>query len=136
MKNFGTIALFFGAIVIASTSAAYAQDKPAPAAIQKDYDQFIGKFRGALKANDAAAVTGMTKFPYYWDEMRDATYFQKNLYSKIFTTKVRACLARGKGFYDRSPEGSDNFTVFCGEETYLFTRTPDGFRFAETGVND
>ena len=136
MKNFGTIALFFGAVVIASTSAAYAQDKPAPAAVQKDYDQFIGKFRDALKKNDAAAVTGMTRFPYYWDEMRDAAYFQKNLYSKIFTPKVRTCLARGKGFYDQAPDGSESFSVFCGEEIYLFTKTPDGFRFAETGVND
>jgi hypothetical protein len=134
MRNFGTFALLLGAIFIATAPAAHAQR--APAEIQKDYDQFIGKFRGALKANDAAAVTGMTKFPYYWDEMRDAAYFQKNLYSKIFTAKVRACLARGKGFYDRAPDGSVNFTHFCGEETYLFTKTPDGFRFLESGVND
>jgi hypothetical protein len=136
MRNFGTFALLFGAVFIATTPAAHAQKARVPADIQKDYDQFIGKFRGALKANDGAAVTEMTKFPFYWDQMRDADYFRKNIYGKIFTTKVRNCIARGKGVYDRAPDGSVNFTHFCGEETYLFTKTPDGFRFAETGVND
>lgn len=136
MKNFRSVALLLGAVIIATTSAAHAQNKPAPAAMQKEYDQFIAKFRDALKKNDAAAVTGMTKFPFYWDEMRDAAYFQKNLYSKVFTAKIRNCLARAKGVYDSAPDGSVNFTHFCGEETYLFTKTPDGFRFAETGVND
>lgn len=121
----------------AATSAALAQAQgdTAPAAIQKDYDQFIAKFRVALKANDAGAVTEMTKFPFYWDRMRDAAYFRKNLYGRIFTTKVRKCLARGKGAYDRAPNGEDNFTLFCGEDFFLFTRTPDGFRFIENNVS-
>lgn len=136
MTSYRTLTFLIGAAILAATPAAHAQKTRVPADIQNDYDQFIGKFRNALKANDAAAVTAMTKFPFYWDEMRDAAYFQKNLYSKVFTAKVRGCIARGKGVYDRAPDGSDNFSVFCGEEIYLFTRTPDGFRFAETGVND
>lgn len=135
MKNYRTLAFFLGALAFgAATSVAQAQR--APADIQKDYDSFITKFRVALKANDAAAVTGMTKFPFYAGEMRDAAYFRANLYGKIFTPKVRTCLQRAKAVYDRAPDGSENFTAFCGEELYLFTRTKDGFRFAEAGVND
>jgi hypothetical protein len=116
-------------------ATAQAQDR-APAQVQKEYNVFIASFRAALKANDRAAVTAMTRFPFPWNEMRDAVYFEKNVYAKIFTPKVRNCLARAKGFYNRDPEGAETFTHFCGESLYLFARTPDGFRFAEEGVND
>jgi hypothetical protein len=135
MKTYRTLAFFLGAITLGATvSVAHAQR--APAAIQKDYDQFIAKFRVALKANDGAAVTEMTKIPFYWNEMRDAAYFQKNIYGEIFTSKVRNCIARGKGVYARDPQGNDNYTIFCGQDLFLFTKTPSGFRFVEVGMND
>lgn len=134
MKHFWLIAFILGAIVAGTLAfPAHAQDSP-PVEVRRDYELFIARFRGALKTNDAAAVTAMTKFPFYWDEMRDAAYFQKNLYSKIFTPKVRNCLARGKGYYARDPQGGDDYTLFCGEAFFLFSRTPDGFRFVEEGV--
>lgn len=134
MKHFWLTALIFGAIVAGTLAyPAHAQNSP-PAEVQRDYELFIARFRGALKTNDAAAVTAMTKFPFYWDEMRDSAYFQKNLYSKIFTPKVRNCLARGKGDYARNPLGEADYMLFCGEAFFLFTRTPDGFRFIEEGV--
>lgn len=129
-------AILFGAMTVgAATSAAQAQSARVPADIQHDFDQFITKFRVALKANDANAVTEMTRFPFYWDEMRDAAHFRQNLYAKIFTAKVRNCLARAKGAYDRAPNGEDNFTLICGENLFLFTRTPAGFRFSETAAS-
>lgn len=135
MKKYQILAFVLGAVVMSgATSPALSQRAPVPADIQKDYDQFIAKFRDALKANDGAAVTEMTKFPFYWNEMRDADYFRKNLYAEIFTSKARACIARAKGFYDRSPQGDENFSIFCGEDLYLFTRTPSGFRFIEAGT--
>lgn len=141
MKNFRIVSWMLGVFVLgalvlgAATPTAQAQGARAPANIQRDYDQFIAKFRVALKANDANAVTEMTRFPFYWDEMRDAAYFRQNLYAKIFTPKVRNCLARAKGAYDRAPNGEDNFTLICGEDLFLFTRTPAGFRFAETAAS-
>jgi hypothetical protein len=116
-------------------AAAQAQDR-APAQVQKEYDVFIAGFRAALKANDRAAVTAMTRFPFYWNEMKDAVYFEKNLYGKVFTPKVRNCLARARGYYTRDPQGTDTFTHICGESLFLFSRTPEGFRFIEEGVND
>lgn len=119
-----------------ATPAAMAQQKRAPDTIQQDYNTFIAQFREAAKANNSAAVTAMTKFPFYWNDMRDAAYFQRNIYPKIFTPKVRDCIGKAKGTYDRAPDGSDNFTIFCGQQLFVFTRTPAGFRFAETGAND
>lgn len=66
MKSYRTLAILLGALTIgAATAPAQAQTKRAPADVQKDYDQFMVKFRGALKANDGAAVAEMTKFPFY-----------------------------------------------------------------------
>jgi hypothetical protein len=133
MKSIRLVILLLGALIVGmSASPAHAQDK-APPLLQKEYDLFIATFRAALKANDGDAVTALTKFPFHWNEWRDAAYFRKNLYSKIFTLKVRNCLARGKSFYADNRQGEQNFTLFCGESMILFTRTPDGFRFLETG---
>lgn len=128
-------ALVLGSLAVAATtSEAQAQRARAPSDIQKQFDEFIAKFRVALKANDADAVTGMTRFPFYWDAMRDAAHFRQNLYAKIFTPKIRNCLARTRSYYDRAQNGDDNFTLICGEDLFLFTRTPAGFLFAEIGT--
>lgn len=133
----GFRALLLGALVACALApVAGAQDKKAPAEVQKDYDQFIAKFRSALKANDRAAVTGMTKLPFHANPEWDAAHFSKNFYAKLFPPKVRTCIQRAKGVYDRAPNGEENFSVFCGEDMFIFTRTPNGFLFTEAGVND
>lgn len=131
------VILVLGALCLAITApAAQAQSSRAPAEVQKSYDRFIVAFLAALKANDAAAVAELTQFPFHWNEMRDAAYFRQNIYAKIFTRKARDCIARGRGYYARDGAGKHNFTIVCGEDLYLFTGTPDGFRFLETGMND
>jgi hypothetical protein len=131
------LVLLAGVFAVAfAASAVHAQTDRAPADVQKSYDRFITAFRAALKADDSAAVAELTLFPFYWDEMRDAAYFRKTIYAKVFTRKARACIARGRGLYARDGLGKDNFTIICGEDLFLFTGTPDGFRFSEVGVND
>jgi hypothetical protein len=107
----------------------------ASAALQKDFAAFIATFRAALKANDAAAVTGMTKLPFGSD-YADATQFRTKGYPKIFTPKNRACVQRTKGVYDRDGLGNDNYFIFCGEHIFVFTKTQAGFLFTEVGAND
>ncbi len=129
--------LLAGAFAVAvAAPAVQAQPDRAPAEVQKSYDRFITGFRTALKADDSAAVTELTLFPFYWGEMRDAAYFRKNIYAKVFTRKARDCIARGRGLYARDGLGKDNFTIVCGEDLFVFTGTPAGFRFSEVGVND
>ena len=109
----------------------------APAALQKEFDGFIRKFRAALKANDPAAVAGMTRLPFMQNgSTSDAAQFREKVYKRDFTAKNRACIQRGKATYDRDGENNDNFFIFCGETIFVFTKTPAGFLFTEIGVND
>jgi hypothetical protein len=119
---------------------ALAQDaetpKP-PAGVQKEFDDFLGPFRAALKANDAAAVAAMTKMPFFHDDaMIDAAQFQVKAYPAYFTKKTRACLRNTKAVYDRDGENNDNYFIFCGEQIFVFVRTPTGFLFSEVSAND
>ena len=106
-------------------------------ALEKEFDGFIEKFRAALKANDSAAVAGMTRMPFEYDgSIRDATQFRAKAYPATFTVKNRVCIQRGKAIYDRDGENNDNYFIFCGKLIFAFTKTPAGFLFTEIGVND
>jgi hypothetical protein len=131
-------------IVLAATlvhlAPAFAQapkNAVASPALQKEFDGFVEKFRAALKANDSAAVAGMTRLPFMADgTIRDAAQFQSKYYPTTFTAKNRACIQRGKATYDRDGENNENYVIFCGPLIFVFTKTPAGFLFTETGAND
>ena len=129
------------AAALIQLAPAFAQAAPknavASPALQKEFDGFIGKFRAALKANDSAAVAGMTRLPFMNDgSIRDAAQFHEKIYKREFTAKKRACIQRAKAVYGRDGENNDNFFIFCGEDIFTFTKTPAGFLFTEIGVND
>jgi hypothetical protein len=106
-------------------------------ALQKEFAGFIAKFRAALKANDAAAVAGMTRLPFMKDaSIGDADQFREKIYMRDFTAKTRACIQRSRAVYDRDQLNNDNYFIFCGEDIFVFTKTPAGFLFTEIGVND
>ena len=106
-------------------------------ALRKEFDGFIAKFRAALKANDSAAVAGMTRLPFMNDgSIGDAAQFREKVYKPDFTAKNRACIQRGKAVYDRDGENNESYFIFCGEDIFVFTNTPAGFLFTEVGVND
>src|SRR5215210_2308224 len=92
------------AAVLVHFAPAFAQAAPkkdvAPPALQKEFDGFIGKFRAALKANDSAAVAGMTRLPFMNDGSTRDAQFRETVYKRDFTTKNRACIQRGKAVYD------------------------------------
>ena len=119
------------ALVLAAPAFAQAPKKDvASPALQKEFDGFIGKFRAALKANDSAAVAGMTRLPYMNDSsIRNATQFREKVYKPGFTAKNRACIQRGKAVYDRDGENNDSYFIFCGEDIFVFTKTPCGVPF-------
>ena len=108
-----------------------------PAGLQAEFDGFFVKFRAAAKANDSAAIAAMTELPFQKDDsFRDAALFRAKAYPTIFTAQNRACLQRKKGVYDRDGQGNENFFVFCGEDIFVFGKTPSGFLFKEIGSND
>ena len=130
------------AAALAHLAPAFAQapkNAVAPPALQKEFDGFIAKFRAALKANDSAAVAVavMTQLPFMKDNsIRDAAQFRDKIYKREFTAKTRACVQRGKAVYDRDGLNNDYYVIFCGDDIFVFTKTPKGFLFTEIGMND
>jgi exonuclease VII large subunit len=121
----------------AAQAAAIPKQAVASPEVQKEFAGFIASFRAALKANDAKAVASLTKMPFLsHTEMYDAAAFQNKVYKKEFTAKTRACIERSKPLYDRAPDKTESYSIFCGEEIFTFTRTPEGVLFTEIGVND
>ena len=111
--------------------------KPTPA-LQKEYDSFIAAFRAALKANDAAAVTSMTRMPFSHDNGRiDAAEFRAKAYPYYFTPRHRACIQTVKGVYDVDGLNQHNFVIVCSDETmFIFTKMENGFKFTTAGEAD
>ena len=135
MKALLRVALAIALLNIVPVYAQTPKEAVASPALQKEFNAFIAKFRSALKANDASAVTGMTRFPF-GSNAADAAEFRAKIYPDIFDAKSRACIQRSKGVYDRDGLNNDNYFIFCGEDIYVFTKTPTGFLFTEIGVND
>lgn len=109
----------------------------ASAAVQKEFDGFIARFRAALKANDPAAVGAMTRLPFMGDEtIRSVAQFRAKAYPRDFTAKNRACLQRTKPVYAVDGNKNDVYSVLCGEAVFTFTRTPGGFLFTDLDTND
>jgi hypothetical protein len=124
MKVLSGIVLTAALMYLAPAFAQAPKKAVASPALQKEFDGFIAKFRAALKANDFAAVTGMTRLPFM-GSVRDAAQFREKVYKPEFTAKNRACIQRSKAIYDRDGENNDNFT-----------KTPAGFLFTDIGMND
>jgi hypothetical protein len=92
-----SIALLLGAAMAIHASAQIQKDATASPALQKEFDGFIARFRAALKANDSAAVAGMTQLPFQnSSSVRDAAQFHAEIYRHDFTAKNRACIRRRK----------------------------------------
>ena len=137
MKLLLRIVLTAALVHLAPAFAQAPKKAVASPALQKEFAGFIEKFRAALKANDSAAVAGMTRLPFMNNaSIRDAAQFREKVYKPDFTAKNRACIQRSKAVYDRDQENNDNYFIFCGEDIFVFTKTPAGFIFTEVGVND
>ena len=137
MKVWLRIVLAAALVHLAPAFAQAPKKAVASPASQKEFDGFIEKFRAALKTNDSAAVAGMTRLPFMNDSaIRDAAQFRAKTYRTSFTTKTRACIQSGKAVYVRDQENHDNYFIFCGEDIFVFTKTPAGFLFTDVSAND
>ena len=135
MKSLRTIIL--ATALVNLTPAIAKAPKEAVASPALEFDGFIEKFRAALKANDSAAIAGMTRLPFMNDSaIRDAAQFRAKTYATSFKAKNRACLQSGKALYQREEDKTDTYYVFCGEDIFVFTKTPTGFIFTDISVND
>jgi hypothetical protein len=137
-RRFASAAAFGLFLAAFAGGSAHAQRAPAaPTAIAAEFRTFIGSFQQALRANDANAVAALTRFPMQHNgDMHDQAAFVRTTYRQLFTQRNRNCLLTARFVYEKDGEGTDSYVVFCGDTGFYFTKKADGFRFAETGVND
>ncbi|MBR3191600.1 hypothetical protein [Bosea sp. (in: a-proteobacteria)] len=128
------------AAALASLAPALAQapgKAVASTAVQKEFEDFIAKFRAALKANDPATVAAMTKLPYMGDaSIADAAQFRAKVWPSDFNAKNRACLQRTKPVYDRDGARNEVYAIACGGSIFTFTRTSAGFQLTDVDIAD
>jgi len=138
MKLLLKIALAAALVNVAPAIAAPApKTAVASPEVKKEFEGFIAKFRAAVKANDSTVVAGLTQLPFMKDTaIGDAAQFRDKIYKDSFTAKTRACLQRSKAIFDRDGYKNDYYSIFCGEDIFVFTRTPAGFLFTDISVND
>lgn len=136
MKNIPSAAACALAFLAGTSTGAWSSGK-APPAVQAEFNAFLPKFRAALKADDATAIADMAALPFQGDAaVSTAAQFQKMIYKESFTRQNRACIQRSSAVYDRDQESKDSFAIFCGEQIFVFTKTPAGFRLTDISVND
>lgn len=128
------------AAALASLAPALAQapgKAVASTAVQKEFEDFIAKFRAALKANDPATVAAMTKLPYMGDaSIAEAAQFRAKVWPSDFNAKNRACLQRTKPVYDRDGARNEVYAIACGGSIFTFTRTSAGFQLTDVDIAD
>jgi hypothetical protein len=93
---------------------------------------FWAQFKAAVANKDKEAVAGMTKFPFFYrDTITRADFIKK--FDVIFSAQVRKCFQSAKPTKDTNRE---SYTVFCGEDIFVFEKGKDGYQFTDVGVND
>ncbi len=138
-----TLSRGFAVLVLAIASlsgpvVAQNRDKPPPA-VQAEFNAFVGKFRAAVKANDATAVTAMTKFPFrQMGNHHDENAFRKQVYPKLFTARIRDCVQKARPIYELDGQDNHSFSIMCGKALLLIEKPGTGgeFRFTETHVEE
>jgi hypothetical protein len=126
--------LLFCALICVDAQAFETNEKKAA----PSFSAFWTKFKAAVAKDDKEAVASMTKLPYpYWTgrEMKnlDKAAFIK-IYPRIFTRSVKRCFTKAKPV--REEVDPNSYSVFCGNEIYVFTLVDGTFKFIEVGADD
>ncbi len=128
-----TLLSFVFALSMLSAIAPQARSEDAQE--KQSFAAFWTQFRAAVAKNDKEAVASMTKFPVEIGENMSKAAFLKK-YPEFFTRKVQACFAKEKPVSDKTPKGGVTYSLFCGEEIFLFEKVGGKFQFTGIGVND
>jgi hypothetical protein len=91
-------------------------------AAQSDWATFWLKFKNAVVKGDKQTVLSLS----------DSAQLPKDYQALFGPRAVRQCFAKAKPVKDE--QGS--YSVFCGEQGYLFAKVNGQFKFKETFAND
>ena len=105
----------------------------AAAAEAGSFAAFWVEFKTAVVKDDKEAIAGMTKlpFPYGSKQLAKVDFIKKC--AELFNQKTRRCFSKAKPVKD---DGRDSYSVFCGEEIFVFEKVNGEYRFTDIGMND
>jgi hypothetical protein len=132
-------------------SAVAAQVQSQPAKSTQMFDSFWAQFKAAVAKSDKEAVASMTRLPFYLrKELTRGEFIRK--FNVIFNRGTQRCFARGKPSSDYQAyikmvkkypksaipkqEDTGSYSLFCGDEIFLFEIVNGKYKFTEIGVND
>lgn len=119
--------LLICALLLAATLAPASQGQTAPS--NESFAQFWTRFKAALAKDDQQTVAALAKF-----RIDDSTYLtDKDFLAKWYgeLKRKRRCLARAKPVKEQA-----SYSVFCGEQIFLFERIEGAWKFTGIGAND
>lgn len=126
MKLLSTAILAF---LIVINPAAGAEVKPEAGS----FPAFWIQFKAAVAKGDKAAIAEMTKipFPYGTKQLSKAEFIKEC--GKLFDKKTQKCFSKAKPIKE---DNRDSYSVFCGEEIFVFEKVNGEYRFSDIGMND
>lgn len=116
-------------LILAIYPAESAQVKPEAGS----FAAFWIQFKTAVAKDDKNAIAEMTKFPFpYGTKHLSKAEFIKE-YGKLFDKKTRRCFPTAKPVKE---DDRDSYSVFCGEDIFVFSKENGEYRFTDIGMND
>ena len=120
------------AILLWTVPAALAPAQANRGAVNNDaFTSFWSQFRQAVVDGKKEAVADLTKLPFLMDGASNnrAAFLRK--YDSLFTTAIRTCFRNAKPVRE-----TDAYSVFCGEQIFVFSQSGGRYLFSDIGVND
>jgi len=103
------------------------------AAEARSFAAFWDQFKTAVAKNHKEAIAEMTKlpFPYGSKQLSKADFIKEC--GELFNQKTRRCFSKAKPIKEHD---RDSYSVFCGEEIFVFEKVNGEYRFTDIGMND
>lgn len=105
--------------------------QPRIALADDGFAPFWTQFKTALKKRDKEAIASMTHLPFLYNskELNKSQFLAK--FDEILPRKLSTCFSKEKPVGDQGA-----YSVFCGEQIYVFSKFNGKFKFTDIGVND
>jgi hypothetical protein len=104
------------------------------AAAPDGFTPFWKDFTAALAKDDKAALAKMVVLSPSLDQASPLTFAK--FHADYLGPKTRQCLVKAKPVRDVDGTGQVNYSAFCGELDFGFTRAAGAWKLTDVGPND
>ncbi len=122
-------------LVAAVLAAALATASVVPAVAADDgFAAFWKTFTAALAKDDRAALANLVVLSPALDQATPLTFAR--FHADDLGSKTRKCLVKAKPVRDVDGTGQVNYSAFCGDLDFGFTRVAGAWKLTDVGPND